>query len=57
MTEPMVDDGATSVDVVEMTVEQVQAAFAGGAVDSASLTKAFLERIATWDPHDTASSS
>ncbi|WP_237479360.1 amidase [Lichenibacterium dinghuense] len=54
MAEPMIDDRVVSIDVVEMTVDQVQAAFAAGVADAVSLTQAFLERIATWDPHYTA---
>ena len=54
MTETSVDAPPTSVDLVEMTVERVQTGFAEGTFDSVSLTKAFLDRIAIWDPHYTA---
>lgn len=41
---------AAGIDVVEMTVEQAQAGFASGAFTSESLTKAFLDRIAIYNP-------
>jgi aspartyl-tRNA(Asn)/glutamyl-tRNA(Gln) amidotransferase subunit A len=41
---------AAAIDLVELTVEQVQAGFAAGAFTSESLTKAFLARIATVNP-------
>ena len=47
-TEPA---GPGAIDVVEMTVEQVQAGFATGAFTSESLTQAFLDRITTYNPH------
>jgi aspartyl-tRNA(Asn)/glutamyl-tRNA(Gln) amidotransferase subunit A len=40
----------TDSDLTEMTLEKVAAAFARG-VTSEALTKAFLERIATYNPH------
>ncbi len=42
--------GAT-IDLVELTVEQAQAAFASGATTSEALTQAFLGRIAEHNPH------
>ncbi len=39
-----------SIDIVELTVEQVQAAFASGAITSEALTQAFLNRIAAYNP-------
>ena len=41
---------ATAIDLVEMTVERAQAGFANGAFTSESLTKAFLDRIALYNP-------
>ena len=41
---------ASAIDVVEMTVERAQAGFAGGAFTSESLTQAFLDRIAIYNP-------
>lgn len=38
------------IDLIELTVEQCQAAFASGAVTSEALTQAFLDRIATLNP-------
>jgi aspartyl-tRNA(Asn)/glutamyl-tRNA(Gln) amidotransferase subunit A len=38
------------IDLVELTVEQVQSAFASGTATSESLTQAFLDRIAAIDP-------
>ncbi|MGV7241815.1 hypothetical protein [Caballeronia sp. M23-90] len=40
----------TTIDVTELTVEQVQSGFASGAMTSESLTAAFLERIAKFNP-------
>ncbi|HEX3638541.1 MAG TPA: amidase [Paraburkholderia sp.] len=40
----------TTIDVTELTVEQVQSGFASGALTSESLTAAFLERIAQFNP-------
>jgi len=39
-----------AIDLVELTVEQVQAGFAAGTFSSESLTQAFLARIATYNP-------
>ena len=41
---------ATAIDLVEMTVERAQAGFASGAFTSEGLTKAFLDRIAVYNP-------
>ena len=41
----------SDIDIVEMTVEQVQAAFSRGNMTSAALTQAFLDRIAAYNPH------
>ena len=38
-----------AIDLVELTVEQVQAGFASGAFTSEALTQAFLDRIATYN--------
>jgi aspartyl-tRNA(Asn)/glutamyl-tRNA(Gln) amidotransferase subunit A len=38
------------IDLIELTVDQVQDAFAKGAVTSEALTQAFLDRIAEIDP-------
>ena len=40
-----------TIDLVELTVEQAQAAFASGAITSEALTQAFLGRIAEHNPH------
>jgi aspartyl-tRNA(Asn)/glutamyl-tRNA(Gln) amidotransferase subunit A len=40
---------STPIDLVELTVEQVQAAFANGTLTSEALTQAFLKRIADFD--------
>ena len=40
---------ASAVELVEVTVEHVQAGFASGAFTSESLTEAFLDRIATYN--------
>lgn len=39
------------IDLVELTLENVQAAFAHGNVTSEALTQSFLNRIATYNPH------
>lgn len=39
------------IDIVELTVEGAQAAFASGAATSEALTQAFLDRIARYNPH------
>ncbi len=44
-------DGAAAIDLVEMTIAQAQAGFAGGAFTSESLTRAFLDRIAVYNAH------
>jgi aspartyl-tRNA(Asn)/glutamyl-tRNA(Gln) amidotransferase subunit A len=47
----MADDNVSpKIDLVELTVEQVQAGFASGAFTSELLTQAFLDRIATYNP-------
>lgn len=40
-----------SIDIIELTVEQVQAGFASGTFTAESLTQACLDRIATYNPH------
>ena len=40
-----------AIDLVELTVEQVQAGFASGAFTCESLTQAFLDRIAVYNAH------
>lgn len=42
--------GSAGIDLIELTVEQVQDAFAKGTATSESLTQAFLDRIAKIDP-------
>ncbi len=42
--------GSAGIDLIELTVEQVQDAFAKGTAASESLTQAFLDRIAKIDP-------
>ncbi len=39
-----------TLDLVELTVEQVQKGFASGAFTAEALTQAFLDRIATYNP-------
>ena len=39
-----------AIDLTELTVEKVQAGFGSGAFTSEQLTKAYLERIAAFDP-------
>lgn len=46
----MTSVNAQNIDLTELTVEQVQAGFASGAFTSESLTKAYLERIAEFNP-------
>ena len=41
----------SDIDIVEMTVEKVQAAFSRGDMTAAALTQAFLDRIAAYNPH------
>ncbi|WP_131117862.1 amidase [Lichenihabitans psoromatis] len=43
-------DETGAIDLVEMTVEQVQTGFAQGSFTSESLTQAFLDRIALYNP-------
>ena len=40
-----------AIDIVELTLEQAQAAFANGTITSEALTQAFLDRIAEHNPH------
>ncbi|WP_284947116.1 amidase [Acidisoma cladoniae] len=40
-----------AIDIVELTLEQAQAAFASGAITSEALTQAFLDRIAVYNAH------
>ncbi|MBT4186267.1 MAG: amidase, partial [Gemmatimonadales bacterium] len=42
---------AQQIDVVEMTVADVQAAYANGTFTAVALTQAFLDRIETFEPH------
>ncbi len=46
----MTNVNAKTIDLTELTVEQVQAGFASGAFTSETLTKAYLERIAEFNP-------
>ncbi|UQG60860.1 amidase [Marinobacter sp. M3C] len=46
----MTNVNAAIIDLTELTVEQVQAGFASGAFTSEKLTKAYLERIAEFNP-------
>ena len=50
MSDVVQSDKGGAVDLVELTVDQVQAAFADGTTTSEALTQAFLERIATYNP-------
>src|ERR1700753_2311839 len=40
-----------AIDLIELTLEQTQAAFASGAITSEALTQAFLDRIAIYNAH------
>ena len=51
MSEAAEPAGVGTIDIVELTVEQVQAGFASGAFTSEGLTQAFLDRIATYNAH------
>jgi Asp-tRNA(Asn)/Glu-tRNA(Gln) amidotransferase A subunit family amidase len=42
---------ATAIDVVELTIDDVQKGFAEGTFTSETLTLAFLDRIATYEPY------
>jgi Asp-tRNA(Asn)/Glu-tRNA(Gln) amidotransferase A subunit family amidase len=42
---------AQEIDVQELTIEQVQKAFAAGTYTSEQLTKAFFDRISKYDPY------
>ena len=46
-----------TIDVAEMTVEQAQAGFCQRRLHGESLTQAFLDRIATYNPRTTRSCS
>lgn len=46
----MTDVNVKTIDLTELTVEQVQAGFASGAFTSEKLTEAYLERIAEFNP-------
>jgi len=50
MTKTASSGSAASLNLVELTVEQVQNAFASGTVTSEALTQAFLDRIAELNP-------
>lgn len=43
-------DGSSAIDLVELTVEQVQVGLADGAFTCENLTKTFLDRIAALNP-------
>ena len=46
----MTDTPSAKIDLVELTVEQAQAAFASGAITAEALAQAFIDRIATHNP-------
>ena len=46
----MTNVNTNTIDLIELTVEQVQAGFASGAFTSEELTKAYLERIKEFNP-------
>ena len=50
MTKTASSGSAASLNLVELTVEQVRLAFASGTVTSEALTQAFLDRIAELNP-------
>lgn len=41
---------ASAIDVVELTVKEIEAGFLAGSFTAVDLTQAFLDRIATYDP-------
>ena len=45
----MNDTPSLALDLVELTVEQAQAAFASGTITAEALTQAFLDRIARYN--------
>jgi len=49
-SDDMVGVAGDPMDLIEMTVERAQAGFASGAFTSESLTRAYLERIAEFNP-------
>jgi hypothetical protein len=48
-TLPPVQTAAQDIDVVELTVEDVQAGYASGAFTAVELTRAFLSRISAYE--------
>lgn len=46
----MTKQKSSDIDLIELTVEQVQAGFASGAFTSEELTQAYLDRIAEFNP-------